>query len=224
MSFTKFASLLTKEALFFARPDKLGDPFEGSLSQLNVDLSPSINGIPPEEATLLHSHMEDQRRLSLVNCWHQSEQESDAMWKLYSGDKEGIAIKTDFQSLKMSLVGKETVYIGKVKYVDYNTTFIPENDPLAPLMHKRKSFEHEREVRAIIQNHNIVDGQIIVGGPDIYKIGTYHDVDTSELIKEVVVPPYAEDWFAELVQATAGTHGLQAPVTKSSLATSPVWH
>ena len=225
MSFTKFVSLLTKRALFFARADKLGDPFEGSLSQLNVDFSPIINsGIPLEQIKLLHEYIKDKRRLVLVNCWHENEHESDAMWKLYAGHAEGLAIKTNFGSLKESLIGEEIVQVGRVTYVDYNTTFIKENDPIAPFMHKRKSFEHEREVRAIIQKHNIVDGKIMVGGPDIFETGTYCDVDTSKLVNQVIVPPYAEDWFTELVQATAVTYGLQAPVTKSSLASLPIWN
>lgn len=36
MDFTKFVSLLAKRALYFARADKLGDPFEGSFSQANI--------------------------------------------------------------------------------------------------------------------------------------------------------------------------------------------
>ena len=224
MSFTKFVSLLTTKALFFARADKLGDPFEGSLSQLNVDLSPVINsGIPKEQLSLLHNHIKDQRRFVLVNCWHENEHESDAMWKLYSGSGEGIAIKTDFHSLKMSLAGKDTVYIGRVSYVDYGSTFIQENDTLGPFIHKRKSFEHEREVRAIIRKHNVIGGKRVLGGPDIDKTGTYHEVDTSTLIKEVIVPPYAEDWFVELTKKTAEAFGLQSPVTRSSLAASPIW-
>lgn len=40
MDFTKFVSLLEKSALFFARADKLGDPFEGAFSKINVALQP----------------------------------------------------------------------------------------------------------------------------------------------------------------------------------------
>lgn len=36
MDFTKFASMLEKKELFFARADKLGDPFEGSYPKENV--------------------------------------------------------------------------------------------------------------------------------------------------------------------------------------------
>lgn len=38
MSFAKFVSLLEKKALFFARLDRLGDPFEGSPPRLDVEL------------------------------------------------------------------------------------------------------------------------------------------------------------------------------------------
>ena len=36
MDFTKFVSLLDRSALFFARADKLNDPFEGSVSIINM--------------------------------------------------------------------------------------------------------------------------------------------------------------------------------------------
>ena len=145
------------------------------------------------------------------------------MWKLYSGHQEGIAIKTTFRSLTESLTGQEEVSIGRVNYVDYDDIFIPENAPVAPFLHKRRSFEHEREVRAIIRKPYIIDKEIISDGPDICNVGIYHDVDVGTLVKEVFVPPYAEDWFRELVQTTAENYGLQAPVNKSSLSSLPVW-
>ena len=55
MSFTKFVSLLARNALFFARADKLGDPFEGSLTPLNVALRPLLHGddFPEDKWNLL---------------------------------------------------------------------------------------------------------------------------------------------------------------------------
>ena len=224
MTFTKFASLLSKKALFFARADKLEDPFEGSFSVLNLELSPVIYGnMPPEYQEILRITFRNLPRFTLINCWHENETESDAMWKLYSGNGEGIAIKTTYCSLKESLTGQEQVFIGKVNYVDYDTTVIRQNDTVAPFIHKRRGFEHEREVRAIIRKPHVVDNQIIADGPDICNVGIYHDVDIDTLVQEVFVPPYAEDWFRELVQTTAENYGLQAPVNKSSLSSLPVW-
>ena len=224
MKFPKFASLLTKKALFFARADKFGDPFEGSFSALNAELHPLIYGdMPPEVQEMHRRYLRHLPRFILINCWHENETESDAMWKVYAGHGEGVAIKTTYRSLRESLTGEDEVFIGKVDYVDYDTTRIRDNDPVAPFMYKQKSFVHEREVRAIIRKPYLVDGQILIDGPDICNVGFYHDVDVDTLVKEVFVPPYAEDWFRELVQTIAENYGLQAPVNKSSLSSLPVW-
>ena len=227
MSFTKFVSLLARNALFFARADKLGDPFEGALSPVNVALRPLLykDDFPEDKRNLIGDFMKDLRRFMLVNCWHENENESDAMWKLYSNIEDGIAVKTDFQSLCGSLKGLQEVRIGKINYVDYGTTFIPENDAFKPIMYKRNSFEHEREVRAVILEipPSSDEGFIVGRKPSVYEVGAYHEVDASMLIKEVLVPPYAEDWLTELVQTTAETFKLGAPVRKSSLAVQPVW-
>ena len=224
MSYTKFVSLLTKNALFFSRADKLGDPFEGSLSPINIASRPEMyKGKPEDQYKLIGEMIKDLRRFTLVNCWHENQDESDAMWKLYSGVEDGIAIKTDFQSLSKSLQGSHPVSIGKVTYVDYDVTFIGEMETLIPFVHKRKSFEHEREVRALIVVATSGLVKSIIGKPAPYRIGMYHEVDTSMLIKEVVVSPLAEEWFVELVQITARTFGLSALVRQSSLADRPVW-
>ena len=225
MSFTKFASLMTKKALFFARADKLGDPFEGSLSWLNVELFPYIHGsMPTEYQDTLRIYFRNLPRFTLINCWHENETESDAMWKLYAGNGEGVAIKTTYRLLKESLTGKGLTYLRRVNYVNYDTTRIRDNDPTPPFIHKRRSFEHEREVRAIIRKQYLRNNEIIVDGPDICDVGIYIDVEVNTVIQEVFVPPYADDWFRDLVQAIAETYGLQAPVRRSTLSAQPVWH
>ena len=224
MSFTKFVSLLTKEALFFVRVDKLGDPFEGSLSPVNVKLRPELyKGKPEVQQLLIGPFIKTLRRLTLVNCWHENEFESDAMWKLYSGIENRIAIRTDFHSLANSLMGEQEVHIGRVKYVDYEETFIEEIQTLIPFTRKRKSFVHEREVRALIVEATTGLVADIMNQPAHHEVGTYHQIDTSILIKEVVVPPLAGDWFIELVETTARSFKLSAPVRKSSLAARPIW-
>lgn len=40
--------------------------------------------------------------------------------------------------------------IGSVQYIVYRLDFVPEDDLLRPFLYKRKSLEHERELRAII--------------------------------------------------------------------------
>ena len=70
------------------------------------------------------------------------------MWNLYAAEA-GVAIKTHCQSLADSITDYEIVYIGKINYVGYDSSFFSENNAFSAFLHKRKSFEHEQEVRAL---------------------------------------------------------------------------
>ena len=100
--------------------------------------------------------------------------------------------------------------------------FIPENNTLSPYLHKRKSFEPENEVRAFTQDIPTRDGQTDLSQA-VYSMGKYQTVDLSVLVKEIVVAPFAEDWFFELVASAVERYGLQVSVRKSSLSEEPVW-
>ena len=133
MDFTKYVSLLEKQALYFARADKLGDPFEGSYSKVNESLRPLFmqralgeKKIPEGTLENLAVGLKRIRQSTLINCWHQSPYESAAMWKLYAREEDGLAVKTDFNSFKTSFTCSQSIYIGSVSYVDYNSHFIPE--------------------------------------------------------------------------------------------------
>ena len=142
------------------------------------------------------------------------------MWNLYSKDDNGIALKTDSKSLIECLEGIDNAYVGKVKYLDYSTTFVRENHPLAPFMCKRKSFEHEVEVRAIIRLGSLND---VTRMPVPCDTGVLQNVDLESLVKEVVVSPQSSDWFLELVESTVVRYGFNIPVHRSSLDDDPVW-
>lgn len=222
LSFTKFVSLLDQQALFFARADKLGDPFEGSVSKTTVDLRPHVHkGLSESGISALTRAQRNMPRFTLINCWHSSEYESDAMWRLYSGEYDGIAIRTTIESLKQSFTGDQRIFLGRVAYVDYETALIPEGNVLLPYLTKRKSFEHENEVRAIYMEA-LRDGPVDLS-QDICEIGLFFDVDISRIVSEIVVAPFAQEWFLALVRSVASRYGLNAPARRSSLAKSPVW-
>ena len=224
LDFTKFVSVLDKSSLFFVRADKLGDPFEGSYSKLNVALRPELykDQIPEHGLEQMADFIRASRRFTLISCWHWSAYESAAMWRLYSRERDGVAIRTDFKSLSESFIGNDTIHIGTVSYIDYERVFIPENNVLSPFLYKRKSFEPEREVRALTQDFPSSDGKIDLSH-DKYQVGKYQPVELATLVKEVVIAPFAENWFSELVKSMAGRYGLEAPVRASSLAQEPVW-
>ena len=82
MDFTKFVSLLEKQALFFARADKLEDPFEGYLPGMNRAAARRFHEGHPDQLQTMFNRMKECPRFMLINCWHKGDHESAAMWKL----------------------------------------------------------------------------------------------------------------------------------------------
>ena len=152
------------------------------------------------------------------------------MWKLYARDGAGLAISTNFRSFSLSLTDDKDIYIGRVKYIDYDLDTVPETNVIDPFLYKRLSFSHEKEVRAIIRSsaHLLLGDEpalrIVDSGEfSFFGYGEYSRVDLGQLVQEVVISPYADHWFHDLVQSVTLRYGLKAQVRRSSLSDKPTW-
>lgn len=213
MDFTKFVSLLESQALFFCRSDLLGDPFEGSISAVTPPAFPQNFKDGP--LTVHRIDLRQIARMMYVNCWHGGEFESEAMWRLYAREHDGIAIKTMFSHLRDALVGDESVHVSRIQYRDYRTDSIPFGNGLLPYLHKRISFRHEQEVRALTLHAS--------GKDKPSPSGLHHEVDLEKLVGEIVVAPFAQRWFVDLVRSLAGRYGLGDRVRMSDLSDTPTF-
>lgn len=219
MDFTKLIWLLENKALFFPRSDKLGDPFEGSITQKNIEFNPTSS----EEQ--LQQKLKDFRifirQWTYVSCWHMNEYESAAMWKTYTQSNEAISIQSTYKTLKDLL--PDNAYIGIVNYIDYEKDFIPETNTFYPFVHKRKSFEHENEIRAVIQDVPLGKN----GGIDYSRSnsnnGVSIDIEPDKLIKKVYIAPASPSWYKELINSMIKKYKLNCPVIQSSMDEDPVF-
>ena len=236
MDFTKFVSVLEKNELFFARADKLGDLFEGSYPKENVQqrainhqkmvaqLPSHMRSIFKDRGEALGQFFRNLRNFIFLNSWHESQHESAAMWRLYLKSNEGIAIQSTFGRLKDCFKqGTPDIYIGEVHYRDYVTEKIPESNFFAPFLHKRKSFEHEKDVRALfIEYTKTKDGL-----PNLYKPlssdGIGVPVDLEKLIANIYVAPENPKWFFELVKSVTRKYGLKKIPVQSALDAKPLY-
>lgn len=226
MDFTKFVSMLESNSLYFARSDCLGDPFEGSHSRGNELLRPNLYKefypkIPAKVfadiASLKAASAKSQRQWTFINCWHMNLGESAAMWKLYAKSNEAVAIKSSFFRLANEL-DNET-YVGMVAYIDFERDWLPEGNIFYPFVHKRHSFSHENEVRAVYMDVPIKDGHFDQSAP--HPGGVEKKVDLSTLIEVVHVAPTSPTWFKVLVEQVCRRYGLAKPVVQSSLDAEP---
>ena len=219
MDFIKLLSLLDKKALFFTRVDKFNDPFEGSFSKANVELRPKyFKGImPPNEIKTLSQFYKTFVKLTVVNCWHLSDYRMATMWQTYLRSNNGVAIRSTFGKLRNSLEYTEyKVYIGKVKYISYKSDLIPEG-PLFPYFHKRRQFEDEKELRAVIQDFARKKNGEINWSKSPFNIGLYVPVCLDTLIDRVYLAPRCHQWQVELVESVMRKYGVNKEVVKSSL-------
>ena len=116
MSFSKFISILDKNALYFSVANKLEDKWEGTLPYKNKENM--------EESII--SFFEQARASNAINCWHMREVESASMWKSYVNDSDGIAIKSSFSRLTECFKEIEAIttyklplHVGVVKYINF---------------------------------------------------------------------------------------------------------
>jgi hypothetical protein len=223
MDFTKFVFLLDNSSLYFSRADQLGDPFEGSYSRGNVSLRPLVYKEAPNAAAMF----EQVARLSkwvrewtFISCWHMNEHESAAMWRLYAKSNEAVAVTSTYARLVEVL--PRNVFIGAVQYIDYERDWLPEGNSFYPFMHKRKSFEHEREVRAIIQELPSENGSIPVGKQNL-SLGQVVQIKPGDLIERVHVAPTASPWLRDLVERISRKYEQTWAVHRSLLDSEPVY-
>jgi hypothetical protein len=221
MDLAKFAWMLENRALYFCRSDLIGDPFEGSMPVLNATLRAlaleRLQGMPREQAERASQQLEAGTRLIrreiYLNCWHMNEHESAAMWRLYAAGDQAIALRSTYRRLRDCL--PERVHIGKVRYIDFMTDVVHAGNIYSPYAHKRASFAHERELRAIYWDRSQAG--------DEAKPGTSFLVDLPNLIEVVHVAPTLPDWVHRTVEALTRKYELEIPVLKSAMNRDPMY-
>ena len=162
-------------------------------------------------------------KFTIINCWHINEYESAALWGLYLKGREGIAIRSTFDCLKSCLKDEgHHIFIGKVKYIDYEKDWLPEGNSLYPFVHKRTSFEHERELRAVIQELPSKGGKLDLSKPS-FEDGLYVPVDLDVLIENIYLAPTSPKWLFDLVESVTEKYRLNKDVLQSSLDDKPVY-
>ncbi|MDA3875472.1 MAG: hypothetical protein PF483_00115 [Halothiobacillus sp.] len=210
MDFTKYVSLLASRALYFGRSDQFEDTYEGAKGLRRrkeawdkhyLEFFRHAIQNPPDgyectkaeeeievEAQRLIRSMEfggkASRLRTFISCWHESTHESAAMWRLYSSFMpNAVAIRTSYDGLYKSLGKNPSIKIGRDRYLYLNKDYAGVNDAY---WRKRKSFEHEREVRAVILDFS---------HPELGKLVA---CDVESLVESVYVSPEAPCWFMSL--------------------------
>lgn len=217
MDFTKFVDLLESSQLHLSGFNELNDKLEGYLTAEVVEM---LRKRPPDcpidwdqwkefvDRTL--EGYKEERGFFRVSCWHENENESAAMWKLYLKSDEGIAVRTTAGRLKQALQQTpEPLFIGRVQYRPVQLLGdVMIGNAMRLAIHKRKSFEHEHEVRVTSFYWN-ESGRITV--------------DLDSLIESVWLAPGTLPWIRSLVESILRRYSFTKKVFPSALDECPAY-
>jgi len=242
MDLAKFIYMLVTESLYFACPLKFNDPYEGLLPKSYIEANTNMiapvvqdlisirdqlankypNSIDPQQSDVkirdlknisetIETYKEVVKKFG-VSCWHRSEYESEAMWKVYSSLGQGIAIESTIERLKLSLGKVEGLIIDSVRYRNFDNAPLEKDHEHYILFMKRESFEYEKELRVTICLPKEKERE----GVNIL-------CNLNTLISHVHVSPYASEYFNEVVNILCSRKfgNFEKPVISSKLLSEP---
>jgi len=222
MSFSRFMWMLQTKQLWLSRADRLGDPWEISLAgdQLRHVISrrpitPITDDMRPDsENVMQRSARINQmwRKRTFVSCWNASDHESHALWRIYCGSSDGVALQTTFARLRQS-VGGLPVY-----RVAYETPGMRKQTPtLVDLVtKKRPMFAYEQEIRVVRDaTREPVPERELLGHPIEWNLEL--------VLQSVFIHPEADFSFMETVTAAVAHYApnLKDSVVWSAMRESP---
>jgi len=222
-SFSRLQEFFQEQKLALVRPSLWEDPFE------NFILNSTGTFPDGREFTI------GNRDSFYGQCWSLTK-ESDAMWRIYSPDKDGVKVKTTLRKLfrpffeyggvhhKMN--GNEynlKTFIGKVKYKGKRAliNMLSDRDRMSGKLYdqsgwgqastfyfKRWAFRHENEVRLMYNGNEDPNAN-----GNVFKF----DINPNELIDEIVFDPRMEKTEYEIKKAETRDLGFDKRIIQSGL-------
>jgi len=218
MDLPKYLSLLSTSALYFTRADQLTemDPMERSWGQ------PDLEGEMAEANAKARRSLHEIMGKDFVNCWHLNEYESAAMWDIYGNIGASVAIKTSLRRFSNMFSTGDFMDADRwrmvpleVRYLDYRKEGVGYRNAFDLLRSKRKSYEHEREIRMTLTQ------PVSLGVDDL--VGVHLRVDLPAAVDGIYVNPRAPRWVFEAVTTTSERFGINpSMIHQSALDETPL--
>lgn len=242
MDLEKFESLLRDKGLFFCRTDKFSDPFEGSIPKKEseyrikaqeksaLDFGQPFDIDQAKKYVTATANLQKRLKRSLVaNCWHINKNESDAMWRLYLKDNEGVAIQSNTEKIYRAFEKAEVdIMPSKIRYLDYvnDVWFHPKDyrhihyNFLVPFIHKRKEFIHENEFRLFIEIREAENDPNYWSNQPNEK-GKLISIDIEELVDKIILPPTSDERTDSKIKELSQKYKYNFTFEKSVLNSEP---
>jgi hypothetical protein len=226
MDLAKFVSMLQNDALFFSVVAMLGDDLEAA----PPTLPKSDDAFQKRKACSIWSL---NRCINFASCWHRSDDESAAMWMIYAGGDQGIAIQSTLDGLRRAFPpateedANKILKIGLVDYIDPSAEVpLPRiGNTYQSVLLKRMWYASEREMRIICSPpDNWIEPSSLHESGGFKKAGVWVHCGLRELIQAVIVAPKAPSYLEPAVREIFRRFGFNPAIVKASrLNEAVVW-
>ena len=169
----------------------------------------------------------------LASCWHVSDYESAPLWTIYRGSSRSVAIRSTVHRLMTALGDPppaepgfhraQTFERGMAGCIHYRTDRIPANNYRLPFYRKRKSFQHEKELRVTLLERPVRDDGFFDQQRQPLTPGRLIPVGIHTLVQSAFVSPGASGSHREEIQRLIASHGLNLVVRQSDLDVDPLY-
>jgi hypothetical protein len=162
LPFEFFEDLMANEELHFTRADRFKqDDQEGIPPENYIRHVTGLRRYDPTDETTLNHHigcLAQDREWYFVVCWQVFHGETFEMWKKFG--EHGVAICSTYARLKTCLHGMlDRTHLGLMRYGEDRLYQIGKYNTLQFINTKRKEYESEQEVRAIVECPDPFEGQ-----------------------------------------------------------------
>jgi hypothetical protein len=210
--------ILDKKRWAFVSPTLWNDPFEKAFLEAEYKHKGKAFSLPIKPTKVGN---ELQYRLFSV-CFTET-RESEAFWKTYSPNGDGIRLAVKATALKavLSKIRDYDVYIGKAVYEDYEKLYRFQRDVkfwkelrsatinethLKLMLKKRMPFEYENEVRIMLLRKT----------PMTKSVAKVSILKTKELIHGIKLDPRMGTYMARMVKGVFFSKGFSPTVVRKS--------
>jgi hypothetical protein len=149
-------------------------------------------------------------------CWTRLS-ESDAMWRSYSRDGEGLMLETSadrfelIRGIKAAVMGPVIYYKSLDEVIDFDVRPLPPF--LSEAFYKREAFAHEQEVRLLTLNDKRCIQDEVRPSPSFINF----NLKPQEFIRGITLDPRAPDWLVLTIERYCHRHGFVFKPTRSAL-------
>ncbi|RZG72281.1 DUF2971 domain-containing protein [Acinetobacter sp. WCHAc060025] len=214
MPIHRFLQLLEEKKLTLVKPKKWDDPFENTLLNCTFETSDGEKGSFSAKNSVYGQ------------CWT-FHRETDAMWRIYSHNKDGVRVTTTPRKLLTALQTAEPnhhnlkCFIGKVSYLS-KTNLLEKLQSIdllntngsgiaESLLYKRTEFKHENEIRLIYS------GDDNTSISDIFQF----NIDPASLLDRILFDPRMEKNLRQAYKLAIEKKGCKTEIKRSTLYDAP---